>query len=1247
MGVNEKLGIEITVETQEALQKLAKFQDVLGQFANKSGDAAKAATNAGSQINSAFKGFDLNHLTQIHTTIGQMTARLTEFYSIRSGLFMFGNEFKTAFAGLISFNQELANTAAISNASTEQMLKLKDAALSIAASSKFSATEVAKSFKELAQAGVNAADLSSVSRTVDMFATGTGSTLDQATKVMTTSMNVWNVAGEKSGRIANVLTAALNASKLEVGQLSTAMNYLANQSALSGNSLENTTSIIAVMANQGIQASTIGTGVAQLMARLMAPTDKFKGLLKEFSISLEEISPRAHTFAEIIKTFETAAIPVERILGALEVRTGRTLASAIQAGSEKFELMEQRITNTNSAAIAYSKALEGVQAQINVLRSEALTSLNTTLQNTGASFTDMKENLQDVIVGLRSAEGQFMLFTSAMALGLTAMTRAAMANPILAALTVALAGVTWGVSKFGEANRETAKDIDAATKASADQAGEYQRKSDGLFTMLSLVDKNKVSEEGYLVIQDKNVKGIRAVMNEFPQLFTGLDLKKLKYTELTEVIRKYNLERNKELSADISTGNSQADRINQIKTDLAASVKYESDNENKGAWNFQQFTTAKLRDQLKLAEDSYAKMISANLAPRSDVEIFLDNQGTKRSRKVTPPPDTPRGEAVIVPDKVHTGKTPEERAETVLARLGEDQKDLAKKLQYQKAKIDRESAEVTLKDKTLSEEDYLIKEAAAIKLLDKEYADKQIADRTNTFTKLAKALDGAYTQPDSKNPTGHLSFDKRFNEDAVKMLIDQTNKNLNYQTTTVDQAAKDKELERIRLMKPESSAPPKLTAPLLEKQMMFEMQARQQSINLRKEEAHTAEDIATLDKEALTATIAMNQMKVHNLESDNAKIDLWKAGPGLLEKNKDELDKLNQLHDSNAERIKTENLLLEEQNSKLSRLSNNTFFFNLAAGFDKAAIALGTFKSNTEALGEKLSSQLFSGVEGSINNTLDTWTNPDTEKVNSLKDQISKLNQQKAELEGSVSSASAGSFRTPEQSASLANQKVQLQGINIELEKQGKLLDQQTNGFARFRDSMAKMLQDIASELQKYIVHMLVVYSVQKLIGFATSAAIPNNGDLGANNYSSALKIDPQFKAEGGPVLNGLGGGQVPFAGYKAGLDSVPIYAQPGEFVIKKSVVDHFSPSYFAKLNSERFADGGLIGGGSGSSAAASRGNVGKEEGQEWSLTINNFIDKDHLPRTISGAEVLNYIAADAMQNGATTRLLKGRILDR
>jgi TP901 family phage tail tape measure protein len=1126
----------------------------------------------------------------LHVTFGNMITRLVEFYSARKVLFFISAEFSTATHSLMQFNQELHDTAAIANASSAQMDRFSEAAMSIAKNSKFSAAEVMKSMKTLAQAGVSADELPAVARTVDFFATGTGATPEQAAKVLTTTMNVWGVEAEKTGRISNLLTAALNASKLEVGELSTAFNYLANQSAIFDKTMEETSSTIAVLANQGLQASTIGTSVSGLLAKLAAPAPRFRALLKEFGIGLDEIAPRAHSFAQIVKRFEDAAIPAERIMGALDQRIGRALVTSMQAGSEKFELMTQRITNSNAAAVAYNESMKGVLAQINVLRGEAVATLDALAKSSGLSFSTMKEGIQDMLVGLRSAQGEFLVFATVIIGAITAIGAAFWMNPVLAGLTVLIGGVLWGISKLGEANRELAKDIDKGVKASAEQSAVYQRKSDGLYTMLSLVDKTKVTEEGYLIIQDQNVKKIRELVNTFPDVFAGLDTKKMKYEQLTDAILNHNKARDGEINGDILRFNNDANKIATLKQNSKLAADYEKEALASGEETTAEFKRHKadIDQKIKEAEDVHEKDAAANIAPGKNVTVFLDPTGTKRAVKDwEKDKEHVPGEPAIVPEKPVAAKVNPQAKNDETFRYWAGQQDDKDGLDALKRdKVENEKI-ISDKTKTLEERTKAFLEIEKVNYLSyKEEQHKEIDILNKKFADTNGMLwdtEGQqYRHPTelAKDGSGRgrviTAQDSLWNKAVASGNVGVRNDRAN----SIHEAAAVKLYDADQKAVTEFDKGNATVKPLgifnsdsNDKQAERRLVLIKQAVALRKEDAKSAQDIIDLDNKILQAEIECNEQKLrgYNQELQSAEVS-WEKAKGIeaqvawVEKYQLKLEGVREKKDVIEGTLPLQKKKLMDDSPGGDGLTDWAM-----KGADKAVIGMGSLKSNTEQLGTDLTNTLGQGFQDTMNGMIDALS-------------------------------------------------------------RGK------NAWDTFKTGLSGILKSIAEELQKYIIKLLVLAAIKTAVkaisGYSAGGEVPAGGDMGGDpteGYANGGLI--QRFATGGLALNG---GNIPTNIGIKGKDSVPAMLMPGEFVLKKSVVDKYGVDYFQSINAQKFAEGGIVG------PTAGKGKDKDKDAKDAGATLNiiNVVDPTSIPKT-TDAEIINVIRMDLAKNGPLTQQFK------
>jgi hypothetical protein len=264
--------------------------------------------------------------------------------------------------------------------------------------------------------------------------------------------------------------------------------------------------------------------------------------------------------------------------------------------------------------------------------------------------------------------------------------------------------------------------------------------------------------------------------------------------------------------------------------------------------------------------------------------------------------------------------------------------------------------------------------------------------------------------------------------------------------------------------------------------------------------------------------------------------------------------------------------------------TDTDFFNNLEVGAKKSVQALGSFQSNTQALGETLTSTLGDGMQGVMNNMIDS-------------------------------------------------------------------LERGENAWKSFREGVGDLLSQLAQEIQKYIVKLMVMWAIQKLVGGGradVSATDPNTlvGGSGLTYTSPNFS----FNAEGGLIqafANGglaLSGGMIPTNIGIRGKDSVPAILMPGEFVIKEDAVNHYGVDFFKKLNAKQLADGGIV-----EAAQASKTNDptgSKKDGEkEATLNIINVVDPRTIPKT-TGEEILNVISFEQQRNGNVFKQWKSAIRD-
>ena len=191
--------------------------------------------------------------------------------------------------GAVEFEDSLKNLQAVTGSSTEQLNSMTKAIKHVAVNTKFSATEIAGAATTLGQAGFTAAEINSSLGGIVKLATATGSSLEDSTQTLTSALTVWDRPLSDSDSMANEMTAAINKSKLDMGSITSSIQYAGNIASQGGIPMTDLLTMTSLMKDAGIkQPSTIATGSRLVYSDFMAPSKKFAKSLKEASISLDE-----------------------------------------------------------------------------------------------------------------------------------------------------------------------------------------------------------------------------------------------------------------------------------------------------------------------------------------------------------------------------------------------------------------------------------------------------------------------------------------------------------------------------------------------------------------------------------------------------------------------------------------------------------------------------------------------------------------------------------------------------------------------------------------------------------------------------------------------------------------------------------------------------------------------------------------------------------------------------------------------
>ena len=274
----------------------AEGERVLKKVNQAHHEAASAAGKSGSAVKTATSSYDTlgKSMTNVHGAVERLShaMKVTASYGLASAaIFGVVTALKAGVQAIIDYDQSLKNLQAITGATDAEVTTMGETIKSVARDTKFSASEVADGMTLLGQAGLSAGESITVMRDTATLATGTMSDMQLVTDLMSTSLRAFNLDASESGRIADVMANAMNKSKLDIDKLRTAFNYVAASAHQAGLSLEETAASMMVLADHGVRASTIGTGLRQVLARVVNPSEKLAGALAQVGLTLKDVNP--------------------------------------------------------------------------------------------------------------------------------------------------------------------------------------------------------------------------------------------------------------------------------------------------------------------------------------------------------------------------------------------------------------------------------------------------------------------------------------------------------------------------------------------------------------------------------------------------------------------------------------------------------------------------------------------------------------------------------------------------------------------------------------------------------------------------------------------------------------------------------------------------------------------------------------------------------------------------------------------
>lgn len=299
------------------------------------------------------------------------------------------------------FEQEMSKVQAVSGATGEEFKALSDNAKELGASTMFSAREVASLQTEFAKLGFSATEITKVTGATLALAQASGADLARAAEVAGSTLRAFGLDASETGRVTDVMASSFSTSALDMETFAESMKFVAPVAKSAGMSIEETSAMLAVLANAGIKGSQAGTSLRRIISEIGAsgkPTAEALRDLANQGINLADAKD------EVGRSAQSALLV---LAGGVDQIAPTTEAFKNSAGAAQ-EMADIMGSTAFGASKRLESAMEGLAISVGEIVAVAIVPLIEFLARAAGALNNMSDGAKRAIVivgGIAAAIG--------------------------------------------------------------------------------------------------------------------------------------------------------------------------------------------------------------------------------------------------------------------------------------------------------------------------------------------------------------------------------------------------------------------------------------------------------------------------------------------------------------------------------------------------------------------------------------------------------------------------------------------------------------------------------------------------------------------------------------------------------------------------------------------------------------------------------------------------------------------------
>jgi len=289
------------------------------------------------------------------------------------------------------FEQAMLKVKAVSGATGSEFEALKNKAKALGSSTMFTASEVAGLQLELAKLGFTTDQINKSTESILQLSQATGHDLAQSGEIVASTLNSFSMETTEATKVADIFALASSSAAIDMEKLSVAMPTVGATAAAVGIPLEDLTAQMMVLADRGMEASTMGTHLRKIFVELATKGISYEDAMAKINTSTNKVKTATELFGK--RAFAAGLILAK---SGDEVKTYRgELDNATGTAKKMSDIMDSGV---GGAMRRLKSQAEGVAIQLGEMLVPVFTKLLNKIKDLLGWWSGLDKETKNIIV---------------------------------------------------------------------------------------------------------------------------------------------------------------------------------------------------------------------------------------------------------------------------------------------------------------------------------------------------------------------------------------------------------------------------------------------------------------------------------------------------------------------------------------------------------------------------------------------------------------------------------------------------------------------------------------------------------------------------------------------------------------------------------------------------------------------------------------------------------------------------------